>query len=185
MTATPEIADTYARADRPLSALLESLSADDWDAPSPCEGWVARDVVAHLVDAQRSFLADRGLDLGPGPDLGADPAAGWRTHADQVAALVADPAVAEVPFEGHFGPTTVGETLAAFYVFDMVAHRWDIAHAANRNERFSDAELDVMEAAIPGWGPALYMDGVCRSGVEAPTDADRQTRLLATLGRRA
>lgn len=184
-TSTPAIVDQFHRADAPLSALLDSLSAEDWAAASPCEGWTARDVVSHLVDTQRSFLADRGHDLGPAPDLAADPATRWRAHAQQVAALVADPAVAELHYDGHFGPTTVGETLGAFYVFDMIAHRWDVARAAGRDDRFTDAELDAMETGIAGFGDALYMDGICAPGVEAPAGADRQTRLLATLGRRA
>jgi hypothetical protein len=29
------------------------------------------------------------------------------------------------------------------------------------------------------------MEGICRDGVEPPADADRATRLLAKLGRRA
>lgn len=184
-TSTPPILDRYQDADARLTTVVESLDPDAWEAPSPCDGWTARDVLAHLVDAQRSFLADRGHDLGPAPDLAADPVGGWRTHSQQVTALLADPDVVAQAYDGHFGPTTVGDTIAAFYVFDMVAHRWDLARAAGRDERFTDAELDTMEAAIPGWGPALYMDGVCAPGVEAPAGADRQARLLATLGRQA
>ena len=45
--------------------------------------------------------------------------------------------------------------------------------------------LDRLEAGADSFGPALYMDGICRSGVDAPADADRATRLLARLGRRA
>lgn len=182
---TTAVVDRYRAADASLSALAESLSAADWDRPSPCEGWTARDVLAHLVDAQRSFLSDRGHDLGPAPDLAADPAGGWRAHARQVTDLLGDPSVAAQAYDGHFGPTTVGDTVVAFYVFDMVAHRWDLARAAGRDERFTDEELATMETAIPGWGQALYMDGVCAAGVEAPPGADRQARVLAPLGRRA
>lgn len=45
-----------------------------WDATTPCAEWNVRDVVAHVVDTQRDFLAREGLDAGPVPDL-ADPAA--------------------------------------------------------------------------------------------------------------
>lgn len=177
------IQDLYLEADSSLSALLGSLTAEQWDAPSPCEGWRARDVVGHMVETQRSFLSDRGLDLGPAPAVGADPAATWRAHRDQVVDLLADGSVAATEFEGHFGPTTVGDALGRFYVFDMVAHRWDLARAAGRDETFTAAELDVLEAGIAGFGPALYMEGICRSGVEAPDGADRQTQVLAALGR--
>jgi uncharacterized protein (TIGR03083 family) len=32
-----------------LAALLESLDAQDWDAPSLCSGWRVRDVAAHVA----------------------------------------------------------------------------------------------------------------------------------------
>ncbi len=183
-TSSPAIVDRHRAADVALSDLLTSLPAEAWDAPSPCPGWTARDVVGHLVDAQRTFLTGRGLDVGPAPDL-ADPPAAWRVHADRVTALLADPAVAGQPFEGHFGPTTVGEAFGRFYVFDEVAHRWDVAQAAGREERFTDAELDALEAGIAGFGDALHREGVCAGGVEAPPGADRQAHVLAALGRRA
>jgi uncharacterized protein (TIGR03086 family) len=183
-TSTPTVVDRYRAADAALSSLLTSLPPEAWDAPSPCAGWTARDVVGHLVDAQRTFLAGHGHDLGPAPDL-ADPAAAWRAHADRVIELVGDPTVADQPFDGHFGPTTVGDTLVRFYVFDVVAHRWDVAQAAPRDERFTDEELDALEAGIAGFGGALYAEGICEGGVEAPQGADRQARVLAALGRHA
>ncbi len=41
------------------------------------------------------------------------------------------------------------------------------------------------ESAAAGWGDALYMEGIGGPGVDAPPGADRQTRLLAALGRTA
>lgn len=38
---------------RSLLATFESLSADQWDAPSLCEEWTIRDVLAHLVLAAK------------------------------------------------------------------------------------------------------------------------------------
>jgi uncharacterized protein (TIGR03083 family) len=36
-----------------LASLLDTLSPDRWDAPSLCEGWRVREVVAHLTMAAR------------------------------------------------------------------------------------------------------------------------------------
>jgi uncharacterized protein (TIGR03083 family) len=41
----PDIADEY----RTLADLLESAGPDAWDAPSLCEGWRTREVVAHVT----------------------------------------------------------------------------------------------------------------------------------------
>ena len=177
-------ATSYETADQSLTAVLDALPAGAWSQPSPCEGWTAADVVAHLIETQRDFLGQRGVDLGPAPDVAADPAAAWRTHATRVRAALTDD-VAATPYEGFFGPSTVGETFDQFYVWDMVVHRWDVARTAGMDAPFSDEELDRTERGIEGFGPALYMEGSCRDGVEPPVGADRTTRVLARLGRRA
>lgn len=175
----------HQRANQPLTALLDTVEAAQWGAPSPCDGWTARDVVRHLVDTQREFLTSHGADLGAAPDVDSDPAVAWRDHAGRVADLLADGRLADIAFDGYFGPTTVGKAFEQFYLFDMVAHRWDIARAVGRDASFTDAELDELEAGIASFGDALYAEGICRQGVQAPDGADRQTRVLAQLGRTA
>ena len=182
-TLTTPVAAAYSAALEPLLAVVEGVPAGRWDAATPCEGWSARDVVAHVVDTQREFLTGRGVDLGPAPDL-ADPAGALREHTGRVLTAIGDPAVADAPYDGFFGPTTVGETLEQFYVWDLVVHRWDLATATGQDAALSDAELDRVESGAGTWGDALYMEGICKK-VDAPAGADRQTRILAMLGRRA
>src|SRR5207244_466588 len=43
------ITDWIAAERRDLAALLEELSAQQWEAPSLCAGWAVRHVVAHLT----------------------------------------------------------------------------------------------------------------------------------------
>jgi uncharacterized protein (TIGR03086 family) len=168
----------HQQADR-FTAVLDGLPSSAWAAPSPCAGWTAADVVDHLVDSQRDFLARQGVDLGPRPD--GDPAAVWAAHRE--AALAVDDEVWHREYDGFFGPTTVGATLADFYGFDLVVHRWDVARAVGRDVRFSEAEMDDAERAIEGFGEHLYAEGICARPVPVPDGADRQTRLLARLGR--
>jgi uncharacterized protein (TIGR03086 family) len=178
-------ATRYAAADRPLTALLDAVPATDWASPSPCADWTAADVVGHLIDTQREFFGTHGVDLGPAPDAATDPAGAWRGHAERVAEALADDTVAAREFEGFFGPTTVGAAFEQFYVWDMFVHRWDIARAVGADAELTDAEVDRMEAGADSFGPALYMDGICRPAVDVPADADRPTRVLARLGRAA
>ena len=42
-----------------------------------------------------------------------------------------------------------------------------------------------MDAAFVGFGDHAYDEGVFKQPVDVPQDADRQTRLLARMGRRA
>ena len=176
-------ATRYEAANRPLAALVDAVPAQSWTTPSPCEGWSASDVLRHMIQTQRELLTERGINLGEAPQVDADPAAAWRDHAERVAAVLADDAVVAIGYNGFFCPTTVGATLEPFYVWDMLVHRWDIARAVGADAGLSDAELDRIEGGADGFGAALYMDGICRQGVEAPANADRQARILARLGR--
>lgn len=175
--------ETYRAALAPLTDVVEGVA--DWDAPAPCDGWTARDVLHHVVTTQRALLADRGVALAPAPDPAVDPVGAWRVHGPDVAALLADPAVDTLAYEGYFGPTTLGETMTRFYVFDMLVHRWDLARAAGSDTAFTPDELDRIEASADSFGDMLYAEGICRAGVAPPDGADRQARVLARLGRRA
>lgn len=172
----------HREAEQPLTSVISSLTADEWEAPSPCEGWTARGVLSHIIDTQREFFAGRGLDLGDRPDLD-DPVRAWTAHTARVAELLADDALVASPYEGYFGPTTIAETFDRFYIWDMLVHRWDIARSAGRDAPFTDAELDRMEAGADSFGDALYVDGVCAPAVTVPAGADRATKLLGKLGR--
>jgi uncharacterized protein (TIGR03086 family) len=166
-------------ADR-FSATVDATT--DWSAPSPCEGWSAADVVDHVIDTERQFLAGHGLDLGDRA-TGA-PAQVWAQHLTTVRPLVTDELRAR-EYDGFFGRTTIGETLDAFYGFDLVVHGWDLGSAGGRPTTFTEADLDAMDAAFEGFGDHAYDEGVFRPPVEVADDADRQTRLLARMGRRA
>jgi len=175
----------YQAALLPLTAVVETVQPNAWNAPSPCEGWTARDVVGHMVQTQREMLNGHGVDLGDAPDLKADPAEAWRHHAGRVLHALADEALVGRTYDGHFGPTTVGETLEQFYVWDMYVHRWDLAHAAALPAELNDAELDRIEQGADSFGEALHMEGICRPSITVGPDADRTTRVLARLGRAA
>ena len=154
----------------------------DWTADSPCAGWTARDVLDHLVDTQRGFLTKRDIDPGPRPD--GNPHQVWHAHLDGVRRVVADDALVSAEYDGYFGRTSIADTLANFYGFDLVVHRWDLGRALGQDVRWDEDEMDRLEVAMAGFGDALYSEGVCKPAVDVPADASRQTRLLGRMGRR-
>jgi uncharacterized protein (TIGR03086 family) len=170
--------DFQQKADR-FTAIVDGASPGRWPDMSPCEGWSAADLVDHVVESQRSFLDRQQIDLGPRP--GGDPATVWHAHLSAMLQAVAD--VADREYDGYFGRTTIGDTLANFYGFDLVVHRWDLARATGQDSAFSEDEMDYLEQAIAGFGDQLYAEGVCKPAVPAPEEATRQERLLATMGR--
>jgi uncharacterized protein (TIGR03086 family) len=157
-------------------------STSDWSATSPCEGWTAADVVDHVVDTERQFLESKGLDLGPRP--AGSPGEVWAAHLSAVRNVVTDDLRAQ-EYDGFFGRTTIGATLDDFYGFDLVVHGWDLGAASGRPTTFTDADMDAMDAAFVGFGEHAYDEGVFKQPVDAPEGADRQTQLLARMGRRA
>ena len=155
----------------------------DWGGPSPCDGWTAADVLDHVVDTQRAFLELRGAPVGPRPP--GNPPAVWRDHRQVIGSVVDDEELAATEYDGHFGRTSVADTLADFYGFDMLVHRWDLARALGQDVTYDEAELDRIERALDGFGDALYAEGVCRPAIDVPVGASRQVRLLGRMGRRA
>ena len=172
-------ADLYATRAARVGTLLPTA---DPDAATPCEGWSVRDVVEHMLSTQRDFLTGHGHDV---PDVSgeADLARAWATHTAAVGDLLARPGVATQAYDGFFGPTTIGETIADFYGVDLVVHGWDVARALGRDWPIDDDEADAVAETARGWGPALRMDGICGPEVPVAADASPQERLLGLLGR--
>jgi len=176
----PQISDYQANAEK-FGAVVDG--AGDWSGDSPCDGWTATDVLDHVVDSQRSFLEQRETEIGGRP-TGAPPEV-WRAHQAAIGSVVTDEEFVTTEYDGYFGRTSVADTLANFYGFDMLVHRWDLARALGQDVTYEDAELDRIEQALDGFGDALYSEGVCQPAIDVPDDAPRQVRLLGRMGRRA
>jgi hypothetical protein len=99
--------------------------------------------------------------------------------------VLADDTVPATAYDGYFGPTTVGDTLEQFCIWDMLVHRWDIARSVGAETGLSDSEIEQIERGADSFGEGLYLEGVCKTGVEVPAGAGRKVRVLARLGRTA
>ncbi|MCC9192268.1 maleylpyruvate isomerase N-terminal domain-containing protein [Arthrobacter sp. zg-Y916] len=167
------------RAD-PFTAVV--MAAADWDAPTPCAQWRARDIVAHIVSTEREFLEQHNL---LGGDAAADtgPVRQWTKHEKTVAGLLADPDVARRSFAGYFGPSTIGETLAGFYGGDLLVHRWDLAVSQGLDALLTEKDLNDIGAAMDGFGDLAYAPGLFDRPVDVPDGADLEQRVLARTGR--
>lgn len=156
-----------------------------WDAPSPVEGWVARDVVRHLVEWFPGFLAG-GSDvvLPTGPPVDDDPVAAWVSFATAVQAVLDDPATANGAFSNpHTGEMPLPVAVSRFFTADVFMHTWDLAVATGQ-----DATLDAERCRVMVEGMAPYDDLFRSSGQYGPRvpvadDADPQSRLLGFIGR--
>jgi uncharacterized protein (TIGR03086 family) len=178
-------ADEHRRIAAGFTDRVRGVSPDAWDSPAPCEDWVARDVVRHLVEWFPGFLkAGAGLDLPQGPSVDDDPVAAWTVHSDGVQALLDDPTTEGRMLKNpNVGELPLDQAIDMFYTSDVFMHTWDLARATGQDEHLDPAKCaQLLEGMLP-------MDGVLRSSghygprVEVPDDADVQTRLLAFIGR--
>lgn len=72
-----------ARLRRQFADQVESLDESSWNSPSWCEGWLVRDVLAHLVQNAERTYASLAMDLlrgGFGPDRSMTKAAKRAAH---------------------------------------------------------------------------------------------------------
>ncbi|HET9498662.1 MAG TPA: TIGR03086 family metal-binding protein [Marmoricola sp.] len=175
--------NTYAERAARFTDVVRHVPDHAWSHRSPCPDWTAADVVRHVVDSQRDFLARHDLAPSPVPDAATAPAQLWAAHVELVLAALGDGDALDREFAGYFGPTTIGATLADFYGFDMIVHRWDLARASGRTTEFTDTELDRLETSLEEFGEHAYAPGVFGPPVDVPPDASRQDRLLALMGR--
>lgn len=157
---------------------------DAWSSPSPCEGWTARDVVAHVVTNLRALRACAAGDdflSHFGKPVEGDIAAAWvEQHA--AASSVAD-RLATVESITLGGNSVAPEMLIDALTRDLVIHTWDLARAVGGDERLPDALVAVATESLQAAGPEMRAPGLYGEAIHPPTEATPQAKLLALSGR--
>ena len=178
-------ADEHRRTAGAFTATVEGVAPGAWDEPAPVDGWVARDVVRHLVEWLPAFLhGATGITLPAGPSVDDDPAGAWRTQTDAVQALLDDPATAEQVHElPHIGTMPLGQAIDMIYTGDVFLHRWDLARATSQDETLDPERCAAMLEGMLPMDDVLRQSGQYGPRVPVPDDADVQTKLLAFIGR--
>jgi len=177
------IATRFHRLSAAFERTVAAVPADAWEHASPCAGWTARDVVGHVVDVHGMMLKPLGRTLAPGPTVAEDPLASFRAASAQVAAVVDDPATCATPYDGYFGPTTVGATIDRFMGLDLIVHRWDLARATGQDASIDAHDMDRVRSDVAALGDSVRQGGVFGPAVDVPEHASEQDRFLALLGR--
>jgi uncharacterized protein (TIGR03086 family) len=181
-----EIVDRYRRRADAFEATIVGAPPDRWASPSPCERWLARDVVAHVVEMHEIVLRPRPGRVEPtrAAPPGFDPAAAFgeaRAEAERV--LDDSTTTPELAKE-------IDEVLSV----DLPQHRWDLAKATGQDPTMDPSDVEVLWAVLstftprqwelmrtPGtFGPGIVVYG---AEVAIPEDAPLQDRLLGLLGR--
>ena len=178
-------ADEHRRIAGEFTVTVEGVAPTAWDDPSPVEGWVARDVVRHLVEWFPGFLDGAvGIALPAGPSVDDDPAGAWRTQRDSVQALLDDPSVADRVHElPHIGTMPLGQAIDMIYTRDVFMHRWDLGRATGQDVTLDPAVCAELLAGMEQMEEPMRASGQFGQRVPVADDADVQTRLVAFIGR--
>src|SRR6476469_1624608 len=179
-----EIADRFRDVAGTFTETAQRVPDDAWDNPAPCEGWVARDVVGHMVEWMPSFLDDAPIDFPDGPNVADDPVGAWVALRDALQAALDDRAVATRTFtHPHVGTHTIEDAVGVFFLGDILVHTWDLARAAGLEVTLDPDEVHALLTGLETMEEVLRASGQYGPRVEVPAAADEQTRLIAFTGR--
>ena len=186
-----ETSERFALVAEGFTVTVEAVPDDAWEHPAPCEGWVARDVVRHLVEwlpGPGFLLGAFGVETRPIPSVEDDPAGAWAAVRDAIQRALDDPEVAgRVEDCGPPGRMSLEAAVDMTCTPDVLIHTWDLARATGLDERLDADEVHrqviAIDALPPGVDEAMRGSGHFGPRVEVPDGADEQTRLLAFMGR--
>jgi uncharacterized protein (TIGR03086 family) len=179
-----EIADRYRRVAADFTRRVESVPPDAWENDSPCEGWVARDVVAHLVDWLSAFFFGMwAIDPGPIPPAAENPRGAWAAVDHAIQAALDDPSVAAQTRETPMGVQSFEAAVDQICTPDVLVHTWDLARATGLDDTLDAAAVHRFVESMGPADEAMRASGHFGPKVDVPDDADEQTRLIAFMGR--
>jgi len=176
-----------------LRSVVAGAGADDWDAPSPCEGWTVTQVLQHAAGDQLGFAATITGEPGPTEDP-FDPSGvldvaplellepTLRAAARAWSTIAPDAEDAPTPLPQGAMAATVGVGACAL---DAAVHAWDIAVATGQPSPLSpELAATLLDVAVQIVEP-LRQYGAYAPAIEVGADADPVVALLSYLGRRA
>jgi uncharacterized protein (TIGR03086 family) len=177
-----EIAERYRRIADGFQARVDGVPEGGWDAPAPCEGWVARDVIDHVGQTTGFFLGRAGIEVEI-PPASEDPAATWAACRRALEGVLDDPDLAGKEVESAFGTMALQDLIGGIGVSDLLVHTWDLARATGQDESLDADQAQLTLEALQAMGDAIRGSGAFGPEVAAPADADLTTRLIAYTGR--
>lgn len=172
---------------RAVAARFGSLveATTDWTAPAPVDGWVARDVVDHLIEWFPALLATGSERSWPsGPPVSRDPVAAWAAQATGVQLLLDDSVAAAEPFvHQHIPRMPLAQMIDQFYTADVFMHSWDLARASRQEDHLDPGFAQDLLTGMQGMEELLRSSGQYGPAHPVPDDAPVQDRLVAFIGR--
>jgi uncharacterized protein (TIGR03086 family) len=182
--------ELHRRAVAEFDTRVRAIRDDHWQRSTPCDDWDVHALVNHIVNEDRwtppliegKTIEEVG-DAFDGDLLGSDPKGAWdqaareaRTSVD----TVADDLGRKVNVS--WGQITAAEYIQQLWT-DHLIHAWDLARGVDADDKLDPELVEIcLELSAPQ-EDFLKSTGAFGTKVEAPANADPQTKLLAIFGR--
>jgi uncharacterized protein (TIGR03086 family) len=168
---------------------VAGVKADQLSAPTPNEEWDVAELLGHIIYGNRwvpplvggKSIADVG-DALEGDQLLPDPVSAYDASAADAAAAFEAPGALAAPCAVSYGPVP-GEVYAGHRFVDVLIHGWDLAVATGQDATLDPALVEACFEVIEPQFDMLEASGMFGTRLEVGPDANRQTQLLALLGR--
>ena len=155
---------TLARSER--AALSDRLDRTDPDQPTLCEGWTARDLLAHLLVRERQPWAAGGIVI---PFLAPLTAHAMRGYADTPWEQMVEELRSGPP---AWSPSRIGRIDEASNGAEFFVHHEDVRRADGRGPRTNEPAMDealcATSARRPGSSPDAWAAPGSSSGGQRP-----------------
>jgi uncharacterized protein (TIGR03086 family) len=180
-----DVRDRYRQVSEGFDAAVKAVTPEKWEAPSPCEQWKSRDVVAHVVAGHRGVIAAvKGVESKPLAN-DEDPKQAWEEARRDIEEITADPQMLATEIDGPGGKMPAREIIGQFVTMDLLVHTWDLARAVGANERLDENSVRHAYEVLKPMDAVIRRPGVFGPRLDPPAEADLQTEFLYFVGRRA
>ena len=159
------------------SQLHDATPCEDYDVAGLLNHVISGNYwVAPLVDGKTIEEVGDSLDRDYGPG-------DYDASAKEADAAFSLPGAMERPVGVSYGPVPA-EVYAGHRFVDVLIHGWDLAQATGQDATLDPELVDACWSVINPQMELLRGSGMFGDQLDVPDDADSQTKLLATLGRR-
>jgi uncharacterized protein (TIGR03086 family) len=169
--------------------ILQNVSADDLDLPTPCASWAVRDLINHIVGGTNYFAVTAETGTAP-PVSDADHAAGdfkaeFEEGAQRAVNAFSAPGAMDKIMKLPFGELP-GSIFVLIAANDTFTHGWDLAKSTGQPTDLDPALSDQLYQAAQVIPDEMRgADGQAPFGpkVEVPESASAADKLAGFMGR--
>jgi uncharacterized protein (TIGR03086 family) len=170
-------------------AVVAGIGPDQWALPSDCTDWDVRALTNHLVSGNfwvsplvaGETIAAVGERL-DGDVLADDPLGVYDASAAEAAMAFRGPGAMECMVAVSYGPVP-GAVYCGHRFLDVLIHGWDLAKSTGQDTNLPEDLVEACWDVVTPQRDVLAGSGMFGHEQSVPPNADRQTQLLAILGR--